>query len=76
MLFIINLPTKYKTFTRNLYVKFIRNLRNYLKQDMLVNDKNDKNIKQCLLFALIISTGIIIITTIKTIAMPIISYFI
>ena len=76
MLFIINLPTKYKTFTRNLYVKFIRNLRNYLKQDMLVNDKNEKNIKQCLLFALIISTGIIIITTIKTIAMPIISYFI
>ena len=68
MLFLINLTIKCKTFTRN--------LRNYLKQDMLVNDKNDKNIKQCLLFALIISTGIIIITTIKTIAMPIISYFI
>ena len=53
------------------------NLRNYLQQDMLVNILRIIKISnRTFVVCMIINTAIITINTIKTIAMPIISYFV
>ena len=77
MFFLINLTTKCKTNLRD----YLRNnseeihLRSYL-QDMLVNIIRKKEISNRMFVICIINTAIITINTIKTITMPIISYFI